>query len=392
MKVTPLRETEKKEEKEEKKNKYSVTMGLLRVSQSDPEFLENAEYAVRSDMFGYGLLKTPPTLLPCKLYGENNSIIERIIGHYNQSTKDVAALFIGEKGMGKTLTAKAIALKLGLPIIEINSKIIGTGLVDFITELPRCVIIIDEVEKLSKDIESETTLLQMLDAKKGEPKLFLLSANREIGTDYVKSRPTRIFYKIKFEKLSLSQIEEIAQDLLSDKSDGRLREFMEIAGLIERPNYDVIKSLIEEMNRFKISAANAIKHMNIAKMNLYSITFVINDYSYKYNKDGSYNKDYDEDYDEDYNAKERVKKTEIPVGKVRAEDGSPISFTYDSSLITNALGITTSSSTIYVVSIDRSDAYYNRANKAYEHGLCIGEGPSLPRGVDVKILMRTQEE
>ena len=106
-------------------------------------------YNLECDESGYFLTKTDDFKLPKKIYGDM-SIVDRWLHTYQTRGRNLGVLLAGLKGGGKTITAKLLAIKSGLPIIIINSPYYGSSFISFLSNecLGDCVIFLDEYEKI----------------------------------------------------------------------------------------------------------------------------------------------------------------------------------------------------------------------------------------------------
>ena len=77
----------------------------------------------------------------------------------------------------------------------------------------------------------------------------------------MKNRPGRIFYLIKFSGLDLDFVEEYAKDNLKNLEN--LNQLIEVVSLFEEFNFDMLKALVEEMNRYNEDPRQAIRMLNI---------------------------------------------------------------------------------------------------------------------------------
>lgn len=213
---------------------------------------------------GYYLTKQSDFVLPDKIYGDM-SVVDRWLKTYNTKKRNVGVLLAGLKGGGKTITAKLLAIKANKPIININQPYGGTEFIDFITNkvLGDCVIFIDEYEKIYSNQKGETTdsLLSLLDGPYETHHLFIFTVNETTINSNMMNRPSRILYSKKYEGLGEEDIEEIANDLLVNKKhmDDLLRTTKKIFQL----SYDVLISIIDEVNRFDEPASECIQYMNL---------------------------------------------------------------------------------------------------------------------------------
>lgn len=146
------------------------------------------------------LQETVDISLPDKLYStEAESLfMKRVVDHYNSTSNGTTGVLLeGEKGTGKTIMAKRIALETGLPIILIEDDISGRALNEFFNKFDSpAVIIFDEVEK---NVRTER-LLQFLDGTtSGCKKLVLMTCNDLYRvSEYMINRCSRVRYKRHF--------------------------------------------------------------------------------------------------------------------------------------------------------------------------------------------------
>lgn len=185
-----------------------------------------------------------------KVYGtEGKAINDHIIHAWNsdvfqKSGKNLGVIFNGLKGTGKTIAAKQLCNRLGLPTIVVSKPI--DGLLEFIQALNfEAAVLIDEAEK-TFDEESEI-LLKMIDGVYNHRrKLYILTTNELTLEDNLIGRPGRIRYVKQFGNLELDVINEVIEDTLEDKSlaDGLIK----LVNSLEISTIDILKSLIEECN------------------------------------------------------------------------------------------------------------------------------------------------
>ena len=185
-----------------------------------------------------------------KVYGtEGKAINDHIIHTWNsdvfqKSGKNLGVIFNGLKGTGKTIAAKQLCNRLGLPTIVVSKPV--DGLLEFIQALNfEAAVLIDEAEK-TFDEESEI-LLKMIDGVYNHRrKLYILTTNELTLDDNLIGRPGRIRYVKQFGNLELDVINEVIEDTLEDKSlaDGLIR----LVNSLEISTIDILKSLIEECN------------------------------------------------------------------------------------------------------------------------------------------------
>jgi hypothetical protein len=208
--------------------------------------------------------------LPTKMYGNVTRHSGRIINTFFDRSASTGVLLTGEKGSGKTLLSKRICMDLAevhkVPTLIINTAFTGDGFNKFIQSIEQpCAILFDEFEK-TFDAEEQEQLLTLLDGVFGSKKLFLLTCNNKWRIDsHMLNRPGRIFYSINFKGLELSFIREYCEDQLVNKE--HINKICEISGLFGEFNFDLLKALVEEMNRYNETPQEALEMLNAKPQN-----------------------------------------------------------------------------------------------------------------------------
>lgn len=228
-------------------------------------------YNLELDNSGYFLTKTADFKLPKKIYGDM-SIVDRWLHTYQTRDRNLGVLLAGLKGGGKTITAKLLAIKSGLPIITINAPYHGSEFISFISNecLGDCVIFLDEYEKIysreTTDGDGDSSLLSVLDGPYQMHHLFILTVNSVAVNTNLINRPSRIFYRKNYEGLTPEEIKEIADDLLLDKS--LVDDLTSTASRMFQISFDTLISIIEEVNRYGEPASQCILNMNLTPMRI----------------------------------------------------------------------------------------------------------------------------
>lgn len=193
--------------------------------------------------------------LPEKIYSNDKNFIKHALTSYKNCQGSLGILLSGSKGLGKSFTANVLCQNLGLPVIKITQKLEQTvDLFGFLNKIKQeHIIFIDEFEKIfmgeyDRDENSfikQTDFLSFLDSGSINTKrLFIITANERVS-DYLMNRPSRLRYHRRYNKMELSVIKEIVNDLLVN------RDFEQ--DLIENipqkdVNIDVLIKIIEEVN------------------------------------------------------------------------------------------------------------------------------------------------
>ena len=183
-----------------------------------------------------------------KVYGMETQLIDHIMKTIENTNSNLGVLFNGAKGTGKTVTAKIIASKTGLPVILVNAAY--SGISDFISKINSpCVLLFDEYEKNFKaDRGAGSTLLTIMDGVLNGPhrRIFLLTTNNLFIDDNLLGRPSRIRYKKTFGNLQPAVIKEYLDDHLNNKEYAH--EILEFMDSLEISTIDILKSIVEELN------------------------------------------------------------------------------------------------------------------------------------------------
>lgn len=201
---------------------------------------------------------------PSKIYGDALKNSARIINTFNDRPAATGILLTGEKGSGKTMLAKNLSIELakqGLPTIIINNDFHGDAFNKLIQSIEQpAVIIFDEFEKVYGRDEQEQ-ILTLLDGVFPTKKLFILTTNDTSRVnDLLVNRPGRIYYAIRYEGLDAEFITQYCEDNLQNKK--YIEQICKIATVFRAFNFDLLKALVEEMNRYDETPSDALRILN----------------------------------------------------------------------------------------------------------------------------------
>jgi hypothetical protein len=202
---------------------------------------------------------------PSKRYGDNPRHATRILETFYARSNGTGVMLTGEKGSGKSLLARTVsmeALQKDTPTIIIDSPWCGDAFNTLIQGIQQpAVILFDEFEKVYTS-EQQELILTLLDGVFPTQKLFMFTCNDKWRVDrHMRNRPGRIFYMLDFKGLDGEFIQEYCEDNLKAKE--HIPTIRTVCSMFSQFNFDMLKALVEEMNRFDEAPAAALAMLNI---------------------------------------------------------------------------------------------------------------------------------
>lgn len=199
-----------------------------------------------------------------KVYGDSRRTADRILNTFDDRTASTGVMLTGEKGSGKTLLAKMLSLegaKKGIPTIVINQPWCGEDFNGFLQMIEQpTIILFDEFEKVY-DREDQEKMLTLLDGVYPSKKLFVLTCNDKWRVnEHMRNRPGRIYYMMDYKGLDQDFIIEYCVDNLDNQD--HIPAVCRIATLFDQFNFDMLKSMVEEMNRYDETPQQVMKMLN----------------------------------------------------------------------------------------------------------------------------------
>jgi len=229
------------------------------------EILPVGNYVIKMDPFkNFFLEKIESFDISHKLYGKTTRHTQRILYTFMDRDASTGVMLTGEKGSGKTLLAKNVsfeAAKQGIPTIIINAAWCGDAFNSLIQSIEQpAIILFDEFEKVY-DKDDQQQILTLLDGVFPSKKLFMLTCNDKWRVDiHMRNRPGRIFYMLDFKGLDEQFIREYCEDNLNAKQ--YIDQICKIATMFDQFNFDMLKALVEDMNRFKETPQECLEMLN----------------------------------------------------------------------------------------------------------------------------------
>ena len=220
---------------------------------------------------GYYLTRQSNFKLPSKIYGANNTNKDIIVKAFDDNVGRCTGVVLEcYQGTGKSLTATQVCdhySKQNVPVILIQEEYYGGLFENFLASIKeKCVVLVDEFEKLYKEPESIASLLRVLDGGIKTHKLWLLTANENVLADnkyqFLNNRPSRIRYTFTYKTLDPVVIRNYAEDNLINK------DYVDII-LTESSKFtvftmDILQALVSEINAYTGTGnpTQTIKYLN----------------------------------------------------------------------------------------------------------------------------------
>jgi len=199
--------------------------------------------------------------IPDKIYDVSSEMRNTIKTSLKSYNKNLGVLLGGNKGQGKSLTAKLLCREIkdefSMPTIIINKSIPKSiNFIKFFNGIKQdyC-LFIDEFEKLfsqrghdnkNKDYHEQDSFLSFMDgiSSNNYKILFLLTSNEQVN-EYLINRPSRIKFLQEYEELSDELFQLIVNDkLINEEFRKDLEENISLINL----NIDLLISIIDDIN------------------------------------------------------------------------------------------------------------------------------------------------
>ena len=211
------------------------------------------------------LQETEDFTMPTKIYGDTLAKASRIFNTFGDRSGSTGVLLVGEKGSGKTMLAKQLSIMAkdaGVATILINGAWCGEGFNQFLAGIDQpLVLLFDEFEKVYQDEDDQNKLLTLFDGTMTHKRLFLLTSNSKWDvSEFMRNRPGRIYYNLEFRGLGEQFIREYCADEMTNRE--HIEEMVGLSMTFDNFNFDMLKAIVEECNRYGEKPSEAIVMLN----------------------------------------------------------------------------------------------------------------------------------
>lgn len=227
--------------------------------------LPTGNYIVIETMTGLKFHRVESFGDPGRMYGNINTRAERILSTFLDRPRSTGVLLSGEKGSGKSQLARNVSrlgYEKGIPTILVNAPFHGDEFNALLGTIEQpAIILMDEFEKVYGQNEIQEQVLTLLDGVMTTQKLFILTVNDEYRVNHhMKNRPGRLFYSISFSGLEPEFVREYCEDNLNNKDE--IENVMKVGAMFKAFNFDMLKAIVEEMNRYDEPAFDVLELLN----------------------------------------------------------------------------------------------------------------------------------
>ena len=201
-----------------------------------------------------------------KIYGVHEAKVNKVLNAYKQFQRNLGVILSGDKGIGKSLFAKLLAIectKRGMPVVIVSSYF--PGIADYIASIEQEVMVMfDEFDKTfsMKDGDTQAEMLTLFDGLAQGKKMYVITCNCLTGlNDYLVNRPGRFHYHFRFQYPTPEEIRQYLSDKLNKEYWGEIEKVVTFAAKVD-VNYDCLRAIAFELNN-GILFEDAILDLNI---------------------------------------------------------------------------------------------------------------------------------
>ena len=247
-------------------------------------------------VYGLSVYLTDKFALPKKIYGNILEKVQYIWNVFAAPNGRASVLCTGSAGAGKSLLAKLL-INAAVETHDISPEPIeaivvseiegGPELIQYLSTLDKCVIMIDEFGKLFNNYDQQMMLTLLSDHNKR--RMFVLTENDSGYIQrFILNRPERVRYHFEFDRLENSVISEFCKDhnvpiefmkyLLKLNMVNSKFNFDQLATLVEeatRSNRWDLAWLVEMLNLKVLKAKEQYKPISVSRIDDDSVSLVL---------------------------------------------------------------------------------------------------------------------
>lgn len=221
-------------------------------------------YTIKQSMTGLYLEQQPDAVIEHKVYGGAHKRAARIIKTFGERPGSTGVALQGEKGSGKTLLARMLSQQLrdvGVSTFLVNTPFAGESFNTFLSQIEQPIMVLfDEFEKVY-DMDTQNKLLTLFDGTHQSKKLFVITLNDSYRmSEFMKNRPGRFYYAYKYDGLEEDEVRGYCEDVLINK--GEISSIITFSKTFGKFNFDILKAIVEEMNRYGERVGDVVQHLN----------------------------------------------------------------------------------------------------------------------------------
>lgn len=199
-----------------------------------------------------------------KVYGIHTEKVDKILNSFHYFNRNLGVLLSGDKGIGKSLFVKMLALKAmgqGIPVLTVEAGY--GGLSAFIDSIQQEVLVIfDEFDKNFATKDYQNTLLSLFDGMSSGKKLFAITCNNTKSlSDFLVGRPGRFHYPIRFQYPHPSSVKEYLEDNVKEEFKKEV-DAVVCHSMTSPLSFDALRAIVFELNMGD-SFKEAMKDLNI---------------------------------------------------------------------------------------------------------------------------------
>lgn len=201
-----------------------------------------------------------------KVYGVHEAKVNKVLNAYKQFQRNLGVILSGDKGIGKSLFAKLLAIECasrGMPVVIVSSYF--PGIADYIASIEQEVMVMfDEFDKTfsMKDGDAQAEMLTLFDGLAQGKKMYVITCNCLTGlNDYLVNRPGRFHYHFRFQYPTPEEIRQYLSDKLNREYWGEIEKVVTFAAKVD-VNYDCLRAIAFELNN-GIEFEEAVLDLNI---------------------------------------------------------------------------------------------------------------------------------